>query len=511
MEARERMAREIIAIEMREKLAKEATSKEREENEIVVKNIVPKKRVILEKTVKENITEIASKHEKISVTSTAEFTPSSEEPEEDDRKEEYVGRDEDVIVNESPPQTITSKNEDLDIDQSNKDKEGEEKAQTSKASPRDAIEEAAAPSDFDHLHPPRVEVERKPDYKESPVAKELAVLLSTVKDQYMTMLARMQAPSYSMRIQGELREELGRRNQLTKRVSQLQGQVGELLQDSLGLLNTGLHNLGIPAQTPQQFVTQAKNIVCKHNSMYSTVKELEEEVKMLEEQQEGLIKAKEKELVKEMTATRLTSGQPVEESELIREAKRKVGECVAGEERQQQGKRGYSLTKVDSDQNNNNQDQDGVDAKLRRVASAEEPVGTPQGENLVRRSDKLVDPRMLPHNALWEIQRVQQQRSSTQGMPEKVARAGPGVQVDQGRLQQGSQEKPKGKREDASMLEHINRQIEKSMRAGRGTTPYGSGPGAPGRPSLPTGTTYPKGPLFAPHGRFSASIFELEG
>ena len=140
-------------------------------------------------------------------------------------------------------------------------------------------------------------------------------------------------------------------------VLQLMFQVGELLQDSLGLLNTGLNNLGIPAQTPQQFVTQAKSIVCKHNNMYSTVKELEEEVKMLEEQQEGLIKAKEQELVKEMTAARLASGQPVEESELILEAKRKVSECVAGEERQQQGKRGYSLTKVDSDQNNNNQDQ----------------------------------------------------------------------------------------------------------------------------------------------------------
>ena len=122
-----------------------------------------------------------------------------------------------------------------------------------------------------------------------------------------------------------------------------------------------------------------------------------------------------------------------------------------------------------------------MDAKLRRVASTEEPVKSPQGENLVQRSDKLVDPRMLPNNALWEIQRVQQ-RNSAQGMPEKVARGGPGVHLDQGRMQQGSQEKqekPKGRREDASMLEHINRQIEKSMRAGRGATHYGSGPGAP--------------------------------
>ena len=125
--------------------------------------------------------------------------------------------------------------------------------------------------------------------------------------------------------------------------------------------------------------------------------------------------------------------------------------------------------------------QGGVEAKLRRVASTEEPAKSQQRENLVKRSDKLVDPRMLPNNALWEIQRVQQ-RSSNQGMPEKMVRGGPGVQVDQGRMQQTSQEKqekPKSRREDASMLEHINRQIEKSMRAGRGATPYGSGQGAP--------------------------------
>ena len=54
MEARERMAREIIAIEMKEKLAQEATTNEREAKEIVVREMVPKKRVILEKAVKEN-------------------------------------------------------------------------------------------------------------------------------------------------------------------------------------------------------------------------------------------------------------------------------------------------------------------------------------------------------------------------------------------------------------------------------------------------------------------------
>ena len=203
MEARERMAREIIAIEMKEKLAKEATSREKEAIEIVSQEVVPKKRVILEKAVKKSETEI-SKDEKISVTSAAEFTPSSEEPDDEDPEEEDIGGDEDIIVNETAPHSTSSKNEDLNIDQNIKDLEGEEKAQTSKASPRDLTEEPAVPLDFNHLHHGVVEEERKPDYKESPVAKELAVLLSTVKDQYMTMLARMQAPSYSMRIQGEV-------------------------------------------------------------------------------------------------------------------------------------------------------------------------------------------------------------------------------------------------------------------------------------------------------------------
>ena len=203
MEARERMAREIIAIEMKEKLAKEATSKEREANDVVTKEVVPKKRVMLEKAVKENTSEIVSKNEKISETSAAEFTPSSEDPDEEGLEDEDIVRDEDFIVNEYIQQNTASKN-DLDTDQIIKDKEGEEKAQTSKASPRDVTEDPAAALDFDHLHHQRPEEERKPDYKESPVAKELAVLLSTVKDQYMTMLARMQAPSYSLRIQGEV-------------------------------------------------------------------------------------------------------------------------------------------------------------------------------------------------------------------------------------------------------------------------------------------------------------------
>ena len=76
-------------------------------------------------------------------------------------------------------------------------------------------------------------------------------------------------------------------------------------------------------------------------------------------------------------------------------------------------------------------------------------------------------------------------------MAEKLARAGFGVQqVDQGGLRHQSNpeklEKAKNKREDASMLEHINRQIEKSMRAGVGRGGGGNPPSAAPLPTPPS-------------------------
>ena len=195
MEARERMAREIIAMEMKEKLAKEAmVAKEKE----LKKEVVPRKRVVLEKVVKENISENDTREQLVPAASVAKFLSSSE-----DHGEEVAGTDEDIVAKEPETQTTAVKREPLDIEENSEERADEEKAQTSKASPRDSTEQQ---SDFDNVHLEEdMEMEaRRPDYKESRVAKELAVLLSNVKDQYMMMLTRMQAPSYSLRIQGEV-------------------------------------------------------------------------------------------------------------------------------------------------------------------------------------------------------------------------------------------------------------------------------------------------------------------
>ena len=196
MEARERMAREIIAMEMKEKLAKEAmVAKEKE----LKKEVMPRKRVVLDKAVKENISENDTREQLVPAAPVAKFISSSRDP----AGEEVAGTDEDIVAKEPEPQTTAVKREPLDIEENSEERADEEKAQTSKASPRDSTEQQ---SDFDNVHLEEdMEMEaRRPDYKESRVAKELAVLLSNVKDQYMMMLTRMQAPSYSLRIQGEV-------------------------------------------------------------------------------------------------------------------------------------------------------------------------------------------------------------------------------------------------------------------------------------------------------------------
>jgi hypothetical protein len=55
--------------------------------------------------------------------------------------------------------------------------------------------------------------------------------------------------------------------------------------------------LGITAATPTEFIEKAKGIVCSHNDLQKRRGGLQEEIKRLEQEQEQLIQAKEKELL----------------------------------------------------------------------------------------------------------------------------------------------------------------------------------------------------------------------
>ena len=67
----------------------------------------------------------------------------------------------------------------------------------------------------------------------------LHVLLENMKRQYLKMVTTMQNPEYVEGIQEEMEKERERKEQLTRRVKQLENQIDNLIQDSLGLLKVG--------------------------------------------------------------------------------------------------------------------------------------------------------------------------------------------------------------------------------------------------------------------------------
>ena len=72
----------------------------------------------------------------------------------------------------------------------------------------------------------------------------LHILLESMKKQYIKMLQQMLRWEY---IETQIPRECERKDPLTKRVKQLENQIDNLIQDSLGLLKARLWELGISA------------------------------------------------------------------------------------------------------------------------------------------------------------------------------------------------------------------------------------------------------------------------
>merc|ERR1711884_824158 len=77
----------------------------------------------------------------------------------------------------------------------------------------------------------------------------------------------MQSKEYHDTIQNQIDKEKERKELLTRRVKQLENQIDNLIQDSLGLLKARLRELGINATAPTDFIERAKGIVCSHNDL----------------------------------------------------------------------------------------------------------------------------------------------------------------------------------------------------------------------------------------------------
>ena len=156
----------------------------------------------------------------------------------------------------------------------------------------------------------------------------LHVFLESMKKQYLAMVTQMQSKEYSDSLATQIEQEQARKDQLTKRVKQLENQIDTLLQDSLGLLKARLRELGIKADNPTLFIGKAKEIVCSHNDLQKKRSGLEAEVRRLEADQEALITSKEKEILDRVLAQRSGSQENIQE--LRNMVKSEIQACLEG-------------------------------------------------------------------------------------------------------------------------------------------------------------------------------------
>ena len=158
----------------------------------------------------------------------------------------------------------------------------------------------------------------------------LHVLLESMKKQYVKMVAQMQSKEYKENIEEEILKEKERKDLLTKRVKQLENQIDNLIQDSLGLLKARLRELGISADAPTEFIEKAKGIVCSHNDLQKKNGSLVAEVRKLELEQEALITKKEKEILDTVLAQRSGGNHEVNIAELRNMVKSEIAACLEG-------------------------------------------------------------------------------------------------------------------------------------------------------------------------------------
>ena len=158
----------------------------------------------------------------------------------------------------------------------------------------------------------------------------LHVLLESMKKQYVKMVQQMQSKEYKESIQDQISKENERKDMLTKRVKQLENQIDNLIQDSLGLLKARLRELGISADTPTEFIEKAKGIVCSHNDLQKKKGGLDAEIRKLELEQDAIITKKEKEILDAVLAQRSGVNNDVNIAELRSMVKSEIKACLDG-------------------------------------------------------------------------------------------------------------------------------------------------------------------------------------
>ncbi|GAB6026552.1 hypothetical protein CHUAL_012970 [Chamberlinius hualienensis] len=116
----------------------------------------------------------------------------------------------------------------------------------------------------------------------APSPSSLDTLLELYRSQFLQFLCYMKTPQYQQSLKEQMAQEKVRNVKLLGRVSQLEKQVKVLVDDSVNLLKARMTELGIPALSPADLLTKAKEIVLRHKQLQTQANTLQSQVSSLE-------------------------------------------------------------------------------------------------------------------------------------------------------------------------------------------------------------------------------------
>ncbi|XP_062590962.1 histone-lysine N-methyltransferase, H3 lysine-79 specific-like isoform X1 [Saccostrea cucullata] len=114
-------------------------------------------------------------------------------------------------------------------------------------------------------------------------------LLDLFKQQYMQFMSYMKSPQYKIAIQQEIEKEKQRQLQLRAKALHLETQISGLQKEGVSRLKQRMKELGINAENPSEFLTQAKKIVTGHKELQGHLSSLQGQVSNLEAERNKLM------------------------------------------------------------------------------------------------------------------------------------------------------------------------------------------------------------------------------
>jgi len=330
--------------------------------------------------------------------------------------------------------------------------------------PRKYVKKKISSQEVGEESPEDKSQEKKPEviYTDETLEQNVERLVGSFKNQYLSMINRMQGNVFLRNMEIQFKNEKNRRDLLSKRVSQLESQIENLAQESLEMLKYSLKELGIEATNPPQFIDKAKDIVCMHNELQKKKINLESEVLGLQQEQVRLTKEKERQLSESLVLNK--SSHNLTDHDIQQVVQNEINLCTKIDASTLSDKKhlDITLTKVDEerrcwreinqtqDDNNNN---NGIKYSLSKIDFDDEDEACSQQNNHSKSEEVINQVAFMEAESILQRgdPRLKDSRN-THKMPYALCHPTP--------------HQPRLGEFNAAVMSHISSEIERNMRRG---------------------------------------------